>query len=1384
MSKPNNNKNKEEGNNIPEFRQPIVSPSLADLVSTEAATDFGQSVPTTETFSGPSTVIRFSEAQLQSAQQTFESLVPEGELPPMKVVNVTTEFYTPVMTPSENVEEEEIAETATPKGYRQEQIDIKRCRDFVSSLESLSKVFHRREIACVVQEWTRWAILHPLLIEDEISLMIKFMGDMRVKEIMWPELVCVRNDHNDRFTQLLPYAPAYLSVYDLQSDLAVMRAPGGDKLTPEEFRRIKCVREERAQFWRDNEGDSMTPPPQDFQDFSTCEHQSTWSEKFARMRNTGWRKFKKYISGTPSKDYQEKLRDKLPGNDETTWQIAMNLSRMLGWFLWTSEAASYYCIYLLIPFVAIPVFWPLIWLLLAYLCFCAARLWWTRVIMYTGTVATLGSIMAALSAFFVYVCWQILKFTTRKPVRGMVNEVHEKRSSARKSTFGMSKGEWTGALLASGGLLGLIVSLMGFLVLPFLGFKEAGKYASASNALVTSTKNVKEFALSIKSFLGGFFAPAAAKICQLYRLDRNGDISIITIEDNQRLPFNEDNEALCFWHETNGWMVAKSQERCINEYILCSKLILGDLVRETYLREKLMAAKAGKVQIYKVYWDASRQEWVKNMSGTAETTLLTPDLMPEEIGDYCPTFLKSLMETVDAAAETAKEDDDDASSIDQKQANKVKQFVAATVTPAQPKPTPASTFLDPAKIVEQEKIREIFNQPVDTAFVFQKNDVDESTKGKEKETETAKVRDEAEAGFMMYDCISGEDGKFTYFPTAVKILDSNCQGIYQQISEKKVLEFVTKWDERTPTWFRRNAEVLTKDYKMEQRREFLAHWKAYEILLGRVYRSIVWQGSTGNWTVDEGNMIGYYETEMTPYGRVKPKSWTTFDENPGVGYQPPEFKDEGGFSDALKTGMSRLREFGAVCRKNCCADYTIRGYKVSFLHWKIMLILGLLCVVAIGIAIYCHMRKQRKLQMKKWRNEALNDFTLEYEKNGEVVPIETLRGGLLKIDKADAVYKLGHGTTTSIFQGIQAKGGLAAGTYTAKLWKKNGSAREVYDVRIHLGEPIKNPRRIVDKMQDENAGVGSGKAKNLARRIAKKQSNKRTQLPRKRMEDNKTVLSDEIQAAIIDFVAELKQDESCETVDTVMQDPDCDSTCQTTTGIISRCLQMVSEVIVPEKQKETVEMLDEAWIAVDRLSKFEVQVRGDNEPLGCAERIEDVLTMPNHYLDQLDRNKVRVITMEVGNGANCSFSFPYNRNEWEKLPMWDTCAMPLPKQMGGVPAWKNVHTPPTGVFRGKVCIKDPKGLGASMDTCEFTVSENDGVPLAHYGTDHFPGACGSCLVTDENPPRIFGMHTQGDTRTRACQGAVFTPAAMQRIHELSEKSPLRMHINRMAGLLN
>jgi hypothetical protein len=538
-----------------------------------------------------------------------------------------------------------------------------------------------------------------------------------------------------------------------------------------------------------------------------------------------------------------------------------------------------------------------------------------------------------------------------------------------------------------------------------------------------------------------------------------------------------------------------------------------------------------------------------------------------------------------------------------------------------------------------------------------------------------------------------------------------------------------------------------------------------------------------------------------------------------------------------------LRDFGAECRRRCC---DLSG--LPFMKFRVGVIVALLSFFAICAGTLWYFRRQRKLAEKAFRNEGLRDFQLQYEKDGEPVPIADLANSNLKIAGTDRVIHVSRGGDAAFMKAIELAGGLLKGDYHGSLIRSTDGRRYTSTpIVLKIQEDIKAAHdsrneanfnvqtEAYNKLLEQNKKLKelvarwkpNTKTKRVARKLGTRKYSPREVPSIEEPTQSEPVMESECihvkdcpkfglavdakgicntvcgghhcvhfteckplvtEAANAQFMTPLQQEEE-KSVREVMED-----FYEEALEIINSPLYKLPEWAFGAPKKELIfenqaiaEWQDEAWVATDTLSKFVVRVYGDNDPIGNAGRIDYTIVMPHHYLDILDKKGVSRISFGGADHKAFSCTMLYNRAEWEPIEgMHDYCGHPIPKDAGNWPAYKHVSCLTDGVYPCKIVSVHPTQLGAALDSKEVTVSSTfGGAPIGSYNTDHFQGMCGSAVFTDfENAFKVSGFHIQGAPGTKACRAAMLTRQALEHIQRIGDRSPLRAHVQRMLGHSN
>ncbi len=198
-------------------------------------------------------------------------------------------------------------------------------------------------------------------------------------------------------------------------------------------------------------------------------------------------------------------------------------------------------------------------------------------------------------------------------------------------------------------ILGIVFSSIGILILPFMGFLEAGKYARAGQDLARSCQSVTEFWSTVKHFIAGFFhRDTEGKVTKLHFVTENGTFgAVTTFESKEPCP------------DPRYWVKAArvKDPDTGNEIWMCVTAFKPDQKRVYVHKKWISALIAGSLdmseKIVQLYWDPKKKCPVEVMLDHVDAGFVLPD---EEIaGGFGVKDVRDAMKQLQADAKLTQD---------------------------------------------------------------------------------------------------------------------------------------------------------------------------------------------------------------------------------------------------------------------------------------------------------------------------------------------------------------------------------------------------------------------------------------------------------------------------------------------------------------------------------------------------------------------------------------------------------------------------------------------------------------------------------------------------------------------------------------------------------
>jgi len=1143
--------------------------------------------------------------------------------------------------------------------------------------------------------------------------------------------------------------------------------PGVEELKRTLASELREFREQRKAAWvMSRTTRSLRRDARELRKLRRVEHRIKYMvlpEWYAEMKKTQRSRFSKVTEST--KKYVVMAKERV-----LSMKI-VGLFTIIGSIFWFATLGLLLSI--VFPFLA-PIYTYCLWLLIVWAMVQAWRLgWWC-----CAAAAMLGGMVMIPFGFLFWLIFRKGKqpeagpsIPTYKPNTDWIpqDSIWQEPTNSKLSKF-----EW------GVGVAGLL-SLVGFVVMPFMGFLQAGKYAGAANQLIRSADHLPKFGQTVKAFVSGFFESATCRIYEIYYISKDGDVGVVTMIGDQGIP--HDNLKDCVMHydeKKKEWMMVKFQREGNQEYIIVHRTQIHRLT-DSSLLAMLKLCKEGKKKCVRYEFDPKKGTYVPLIATNTTSTEVKPEAMPE-----MPSALKTLLDMVGKAAEAASDEeavakaDEAVSSQREINANPT----AGLGSDAEQKRTKAQAsagFTPKGKEKEEEKELNASPQL-------------EKKKAKNKHNEEFRLVVEREFDSKYLFTVAVYDRKDSGLKK--KELKERIKGMTPRALATVLFEWKKDVKEFKREDFDEDTKAATKDMYKKAMKNLVYVYNENMYVAG--YPSLRVDMSTFDREKRFADFSAIMDIEVGKIAQL----W-----NYTQKMKKTEMTNEGWFDEESWAGaqMTRMQEFGAACRKNCCGVWN-SSFMVKYKMLILFGILGLIAAICSVYYAYSRKHKKKSVTAEMMINEGVRDFILKYDDDA-IVPDLTAKGGILRFDGEQKSYQLGGSTDSSLISALK-RAHLAKGEYKAKLGKQiPGRGFSFTPVTLVVRENMPQERDMVTESSE------------AARRRFDR--NKAMQRRKQVKESLATKLAHEIRATIVkkEQTQNLEEESSWEDVSSW-----CDSVVanakervgwtknQPAVGlekeaepqILTR--QVVEDalaiVLGGEEEEELDEIepaqvggevvgpmdwVNEAFHTVEMFNRYvgEIVNADTGTPLCSIAREFDCITMPAHVLDILDESNCKNIQLAGGEGYVIHVTIPYVRSDWTVLKgRVDTCAMPLITALASMPRWdeRNMMVPPTGTYKIKIYNKVPHMKGQqSMQNKTATVSEADGRAVMWYEAEHQKGFCWSPILTDETPAKLIGWHHSGARRGLLCEAVCITQESVDELCKIGERSVVGENLRRMGA---
>lgn len=950
--------------------------------------------------------------------------------------------------------------------------------------------------------------------------------------------------------------------------------------------------------------------------------------------------------------------------------------------------------------------------------------------------------LLALVGLFVLI--GLYKVSQRRKAANFVNEgklgrAYKDRQKRKKEApeekealaFGFN-----GITIAS--LAALMFSSVGLLVLPFMGFIDAGKYAAAGKHLSHSTKDASTLLDSIGSLFKGFFSrEREGRVCDVHFIMPNGSMGRVIHYSSSPISCNKKWAKVALvtdpatgekiWHCVNVWPAGQHE-------VWCHQMALGALLQGSI-------KKSDPLDMVRLFWNEEKQE--PCMKPVAMPSDQSPDVWPEEElwGGISTTTVKSLLKQL----------------VDEKEQLAADQAAAEEIrnTPLKQRGHKAAECYDPSckvcNIFEKKQRDDHFANLV-RKVLNEKPDDKPNGDSKDKEKIDPVVRQtttkfgDMDVSVDFKEESSDErysEGELDAFENE---LDYYFSGLEQDRMDGDLSPIVRDSDDEI------NA-LEDMGYTQEEVDEFRTLRDQQRSHMDDVDEDII----------SDQLQVPHYQNEAKTDMR---KRWN---------------KSKRKAADAMAGIQDQMVQLGVAFRQRMCGakNYFWEGIpgKIRF-----AILIGILIAACTAILIIVKLIRKKK---PNYKQEA--DFTLKYD-DGTDVPPSVIAGGLLQVRPTpESEIK-----TYNIYNNMNAllkNYTWTAGKHLGTLTKKDGHDIKVIPITLDVARDIEGKPRFTREFNFRKNYEQVGRY--IRDRTARHWYNARPETVK-----DICVHAEDCPIELLKKVSSVKpctanchgehchHTNECVALMCKLDVPVMGDNIPLQESMVEQSAPEDDRFYIEPKQREgevekAPKWVAEAWVATDQAQRYDRSLRvkdadGRVRNLVTAKRYKNAIHIPAHAVDMVEKKGFKSMDFWSPGGGSMTILRPEGGwwSAWYRLHnMVDTAALPLPREGESWPMMPNPVCPqPGSSFRGIVFMRNPD-TGRVMSSHADVTADKDGYLLYKF-SGHMAGHCGSTVAYDNQTFTSIGGHIQGDEHSDMCKGAAYTPKGIAELEEISSRSAL------------
>jgi len=274
-------------------------------------------------------------------------------------------------------------------------------------------------------------------------------------------------------------------------------------------------------------------------------------------------------------------------------------------------------------------------------------------------------LVAICSLFILLGLYRLVKGRPPEPQwrqEGKIGRAYKDRQAKKRALSDREKDVsgfgWNGYTIAA--MSALVLSSIGVIVLPFMGFVDAGKYAAAGKNLSHSAKSAGTLMDSVGALCKGFFSrEQQGRVNDVHFITAQGSMGRVIYYSSEPITCNKNWVKVCQQKDpTTGraiWMVTEAWPAGQME-IWCHQQALGALLSGQLVRKE-------PEDLVRLFWDDKKME--PNAKPTTLASDKTPDVWPEEEiwGGISTTTVKELLGSLQDKQSKLAEDEAMASGV-------------------------------------------------------------------------------------------------------------------------------------------------------------------------------------------------------------------------------------------------------------------------------------------------------------------------------------------------------------------------------------------------------------------------------------------------------------------------------------------------------------------------------------------------------------------------------------------------------------------------------------------------------------------------------------------------------------------------------------------------